>query len=85
MRPRHEQPIPTLILRDLADGPATVHDLSEAVGIHIRNLRQYLRLLYANGCIRITGWEQRTGPALPVWAIRRNGAPDAPRPNRKTR
>lgn len=66
MRPRSEQPIPALILRDLETGPATVHDLAETTGITVRNLREYLRAM--NG-IHIGAWEQRTGPALPVWFI----------------
>ena len=78
MRPRSEQPIPELIRRDLKSGPATVHDLADAVGISVRNLRHYLKDM--NG-IYIGGWEQRTGPALPVWYLG-NGKNKA-RPERK--
>lgn len=80
MRPRAEQPIVKLILLDLAIGPATIHDLADAVGISIRNLRHYLKDMEG---VYIGGWEQRTGPALPVYYLgyKRN----KPRPERKYR
>jgi AraC-like DNA-binding protein len=64
LRPRSEQPVPVLILRELETGPATIHDLAEVIGISKRNLREYLKQMIG---IHICGWEQRTGPALPVW------------------
>lgn len=67
MRPRSEQPVVALILRDLKDGPATVDDLEQVIGIHRRNLRAYLKLMNEQLLVHIGGWEQRTGPALPVW------------------
>lgn len=70
MRHRSEQPATTLILRDLAYGPATVHDLSAVTGIHIRNVREYLKLLNQHGKIRIIGHERRTGPPLPIWGLK---------------
>ena len=70
--------MPELIRRDLALGPATVHDLADAVGISVRNLRVYLKDMEG---IYIGGWEQRTGPALPVWYLG-NGKNKA-RPERK--
>ena len=70
--------MPELIRRDLALGPATVHDLSDAIGISVRNLRVYLKDMEG---IYIGGWEQRTGPALPVWYLG-NGKNKA-RPERK--
>jgi hypothetical protein len=69
MRPRAEQPIPKLILRDLELGPATVVDLEETVGINRKNLRPYLKMLHESEAIRVVGWEQKTGPALPVYGI----------------
>ncbi len=70
--------MPELIRRDLALGPATVHDLADAIGISVRNLRVYLKDMEG---IYIGGWEQRTGPALPVWYLG-NGKNKA-RPERK--
>jgi len=70
--------VPELIRRDLALGPATVHDLADAIGISVRNLRVYLKDMEG---IYIGGWEQRTGPALPVWYLG-NGKNKA-RPERK--
>lgn len=70
--------MPELIRRDLALGPATVHDLADAIGISVRNLRVYLKDMEG---IYIGGWEQRTGPALPVWHLG-NGKNKA-RPERK--
>ena len=70
MRPRIEQPVITLILRDLKYGPATVHELRTITGIHIRNLREYLKLLKDMKKIRIIGYERRTGPPLPVWGLK---------------
>lgn len=57
----------TLILRDLEFGPATVNELESLLRIKRRNLRPYLALLHEQRAIHISGWEQRTGPALPVW------------------
>jgi hypothetical protein len=82
MRPRPEQPTVTLILRDLDDGPATVVDLEAAIGINRRNLRPYITLLKGEGLIRITGWEQRTGPPLPIYD--KGEGKDARRPKLKT-
>ena len=83
MRPRSEQTVKTLILRDLTYGPATVHELSAVTGIHIRNVRHYLSLLKDERKIHIAGWEQRTGPALPIYALHARN--DVPRPQRKQR
>ena len=68
MRPRKEQPVRTLILRDLSDGPATVRDLEESIGVDRKNLRPYLKDLHTEKLIHVCDWEQRTGPALPVYA-----------------
>ena len=72
--------MPEIIRRDLALGPATIHDLAETTGISTRNLRHYLKEMSG---IHIGGWEQRTGPALPVYYLgyKRN----KPRPERKYR
>lgn len=78
MRPRAEQPVTTLILRDLEFGPATVNELESLLRIKRRNLRPYLALLHEQRAIHISGWEQRTGPALPVWSA--GGKKDKPRP-----
>ena len=69
MRPRTEQPTLTLILRDLEIGPATVPDLEETLGINRRNLRPYMKLAQELHGVAIVGWEQRTGPALPVYGF----------------
>jgi hypothetical protein len=82
MRPRAEQPIPLLILRELAFGPSTNHELAETTGINLRNIRPYLKMMQGE-YIHIGGWEQRTGPALPVWHL--GAGPDKPRPRRKYR
>ena len=81
MRPRLEQPAVKLILRDLESGPATVADLEDVTRIDRRNLRVYLRLLHEREAVHISGWEQRTGPALPVWNL--GPGRDRPRPSRK--
>ena len=80
MRPRVEQPVIPLILRDLESGPATVHDLEETVRINQRNLRPYLKMLWHEGRVVIVAWEQRTGPALPVYGLEGS---NRPRPRRK--
>lgn len=81
MRPREEQPVLELILRDLEDGPATLPELEESVRVHRRNLRHYLKLLHLFKKVHICGWEQRTGPALPVWSY--GPGPDKMRPPTK--
>lgn len=68
MRPRAEQPVVKLIKRDLEFGPATIHDLEESTGVNKRNLRHYLKALLAQKAVHVGGWEQRTGPVLPVYA-----------------
>lgn len=80
MRPRKEQPIVTLIMRELETGPSTAHELSHVIGIHVRNMREYLKILHTEKKIRIAAYETlRTGPALPVWAIRLDNTRDARR------
>ena len=80
MRPRREQPIITLIMRELETGPSTAYELAHVTGIHVRNLREYLKLLHAEKKIHITSYEAlRTGPAVPVWAIRIGNSRDARR------
>ena len=69
MRPRAEQPVVVLILRDLGFGPSTAVELEETLGIHRRNIREYLAMLSAQKRIHIGDWIQRTGPALPVWYL----------------
>lgn len=81
MRRRQEQPVNTLILRELLFGPASVDELEAVVRIHRRNLRRYLQLLHDDGKIYVHHWRQRTGPALPVYAL--GVGDDAPRPKRK--
>ena len=81
MRPRAEQPVVELILRYLEFGPATVNELEGLLRIKRRNLRPYLVLLHAQKRIHISGWEQRTGPALPVWGA--GNKKDKPRPPRR--
>jgi DNA-binding transcriptional ArsR family regulator len=80
MRPRPEQPTTKLILRDLELGPATVNELEETIGVGRRNLRYYMRMLYGLGAVKVVGWEQRTGPALPVYGVEGS---EKQRPKRK--
>lgn len=81
MLPREKQPVAKLILRDLALGPATVKELMAEVGLCECNTRYYLRALHKKKLIHICGWEQRTGPALPVWG--HGPKRDKPRPPTK--
>ena len=81
MRPREEQPVIELILRDIEDGPATAKDLEESMGVNRRNIRPYIKILHQFKKIHIGGWEQRTGPALPVWFY--GPGRDKPRPPKK--
>lgn len=81
MLPREKQPVAKLILRDLEDGPATVKELKTVLGLCECNTRYYLRVLHKKKLIYIGGWEQRTGPALPVWYL--GSKKDKPRPPRK--
>lgn len=69
MRPRPEQSTTKLILRDLELGPATVNELEETIGVGRRNLRYYMGMLHELGAVKVVGWEQRTGPALPVYGV----------------
>ena len=75
MRPRNEQPVVTLILKELEEGPATAYDLCEVVGIHIRNMRPYMKLLLERGRVKISRPEPRTktpGPRPPIYILERN-------------
>ena len=81
MRPRTEQPVVKLILRDLEFGPATVNELEETIGVNRRNLRYYMVMLHDLGIVKVVGWEQRTGPALPVYGV--GGSIEKQRPKRK--
>lgn len=86
MRPRKEQPIITLILRELETGPSTAYELAHIVGIHVRNVREYLKLLHAERKIRIAAFESlRTGPDVPIWALNQTFAADARGPRKRKR
>lgn len=70
MRPRAEQPVRTLILRDLESGPATPYDLAAAIGIHVRNMRPYVKLMHEAGEIHVCDYERgHQGPPRRVYAI----------------
>lgn len=53
-------------------------DLEEALHITRRNLRPYLKLMKDAGMIHVAGWQQKTGPALPLWKL--GAGKDKPRP-----
>ena len=60
-----------LILRELENGPATAYELAEVLGLHIRNVRPYMKLLEAEGFVRIMQHEVRKhtpGPNPPIYA-----------------
>lgn len=69
MRKRIEQPVVKLILKELEFGPSTLHDLVDVIKINARNLRVYLKIMLEIQMIHISAWEQRQGPALPVFNI----------------
>lgn len=69
MRKRIEQPVVKLVLKELEFGPFTLHDLVDVVKISTRNLRVYLKLMLELRMIHISAWEQRQGPALPVFDL----------------
>lgn len=75
MRKRRYQPVVKLVLKELEHGPCTAYDLAEVVGIHIRNMRPYMKLLLEDGLIRKAGVEKRPGtpgPNPPIYRLRRS-------------
>lgn len=79
MNPRTQKAEYVLILRELETGPATADDLAAAIGIHKRNVREYLKLM--KGQIHIKSFERsRRGPPVPVYALGRKPNCRRPKP-----
>lgn len=73
MRKREEQPVLTLIERFLQDkGSLTSYDIAKLLGIHVRNVRPYMKILHERKVIFIQDWKTpkgANGKKIPVWRI----------------
>ena len=70
MRPRVEQPILILLLRELDAGRTLdLHRAAELTGLSVRNIRPYLKLLHDAKKTHILRWAfSGRGPRYPVYA-----------------
>ena len=79
-----DHPNMTLLLRDLDNGPANIHDLAVVLSVDKRQVYDYLRVARAAHLVRIIAWERSPG-GRPVYA--RKTSPmqrNAPRPGRQS-
>lgn len=83
MRPRNEQPAVKLILRALETDDLTAYELSECIGINIRNVRPYMKLLKDQKLVHVLKYEcHGNGPKVPRWSL--GDEPSAGYPARRT-
>lgn len=77
MRKREEQSALTLIERFLKDkGGLTSYKLAELLGINIRNVRPYMKILHERKTVYIEDWKTPKlghGPKVPVWGLNEFG------------
>lgn len=71
MRRRSEQPALILIVRFLKEKRGlTSYQLAELLGITVRNVRPYMKILHAQKKVFIEGWKKkRNGPLIPIWRL----------------
>lgn len=73
MRRREEQSALTLIERFLKDkGGLTSYQLAELLGIHVRNVRPYMKILHDRKTVFIQAYKTPKhghGPKVPVWRL----------------
>jgi len=73
MRKREEQSALALIERLLKDkGGLTSYQLAELLGINIRNVRPYMKILHDRKTVFIQDWKTPKhghGPKIPVWRL----------------
>ena len=71
MRKRNEQPALILIVRFLKEkGGLTSYQLAELLGLNVRNVRPYMKILHAERKVFIEGYKkQSNGPLIPIWRL----------------
>ena len=84
--PRKINPIMVRIRDELQKSltPLTPYDLELRVFVDIKNVREYLKILYIGKEIHISGWRREIdhGPWIPAYSWGRSV--DAPKPPRRT-
>lgn len=77
MRRREEQSALALIERFLKDkGGLTSYQLAELLGINIRNVRPYMKILHERKTVFVEDWKTPKlghGPKVPVWRLNEYG------------
>lgn len=66
---RFSSPTKALILKDLADGPATHRDLAPQLGLTGDSVLVALKQLRDERKIYIRSWERGRGRPIPVWSL----------------
>jgi predicted ArsR family transcriptional regulator len=71
MRRREEQAALILIVRFLKEkGGLTSYQLAEQLGLNVRNVRPYMKILHTQNKVFIEGWKKRSnGPLIPIWRL----------------
>jgi hypothetical protein len=70
MRPRNEQPPLVLIRRLLEKQDMNAYQLAVSLGLHVRNIREYMKILHNRHTVHISAWESSgRGPFVPVWGL----------------
>ena len=77
-----EHPNVKLMMDDLRNGPAMIHDLAYVLQVNKRQVYEYLRVARRAGLVCVAGWERVPG-GRPVYALktspRQRDAPRLPR------
>lgn len=84
MRRREEQPPMVLIPRELEASVTgmTIYEIARAMGLHLRNTSEYIKLLRERGTVRICGWTTNgVNAPMPVYGL---GSRDVRKPGRGT-
>ena len=60
-----------LLIKSLMENPATVYDLSEEIGLHIRTCRELMNLFRKHKIVHISGWaEDKAGKIhIPIYKL----------------
>lgn len=67
------------LMRALIDGPSTIHELTDACGLHLLTVRKYVLALRDEGVCCVAAWEQDNRGVVCVHAYGL-GDTDVPRP-----
>ena len=60
-----------LLIKSLMESPATVYELTEEIGLHIRTCRELMNLFKKHQVVHISGWaEDKAGKIhIPIYSL----------------